>query len=146
MITIDGARYSGSGSIVRQSVLFSALTGQPIHIVNARAKREKPGLRRQHVRVVEAMCELVNGKSRGVFEWSQDVYFYHGNHEGKQTYCWDIESAGSTTMLALAVLPVLALRSTPTIVEIRGVALSGFCAFHLSFAACGLATVEQYEA
>jgi RNA 3'-terminal phosphate cyclase (ATP) len=133
MITIDGALFSGSGSIVRQSVAFSALTGQPIHIVNARAKREKPGLRRQHVRVVEAMCELVNGKARGALEGSQEVYFYPGSHEGKQTYCWDIETAGSTTMLALAVLPVLAFRPTPTIVEIRGGLFQDFAPslFHL---------------
>jgi len=133
MITIDGSLFSGSGSIVRQSVAVAALTGQPIHIMNARAKREKPGLRRQHVRVVEAMCELVNGKARGAFEGSQEVYFYPGSHAGKQTYCWDIESAGSTTMLALAVLPVLAFRSTPTIVEIRGGLFQDFApsVFHL---------------
>ena len=53
MIEIDGALYSGSGTIVRQSVAFSALTGKPVHIVNARIKRPKPGLRAQHVQVVE---------------------------------------------------------------------------------------------
>ena len=133
MITIDGSLYSGSGSIVRQSVAFSALTGEPIHIVNARAKREKSGLRRQHVRVVEAMCELGNGKARGAFEGSQEVYFYPGSFEGKRHYCWDIESAGSTTMLALAVLPVLAFRPTPTIVEIRGGLFQDFApsVFHI---------------
>lgn len=120
MLTIDGSLYSGSGSIVRQSVAFSALTGQPVHIVNARAKRDKPGLRRQHVRVVEAMCELSNGTARGAREESQEVYFYPGIPEGKQKFCWDIGSAGSTTMLALAVLPVLAFQPRTTVVEIQG--------------------------
>ena len=133
MITIDGSLYSGSGSIVRQSVAFSALTGQPIHIVNVRAKRDKPGLRRQHVRVVEAMCELVNGKARGAFEGSQEMSFSPGASEGRQTYCWDIGSVGSTTMLALAVLPVLAFRPTTTVVEIRGGIFQDFApsVFHL---------------
>jgi RNA 3'-terminal phosphate cyclase (ATP) len=148
MITIDGSLYSGSGSIVRQSVAFSALTGKPIHLVNARAKREKPGLRRQHVRVVEAMCELVNGKARGVFEGSQEMFFYPGLNEGKQTYCWDIESAGSTTMLALAVLPVLAFRPTPTIVEIRGGIFQDFApsAFHLQYVVLPLLHTMGLEA
>ena len=148
MITIDGSLYSGSGSIVRQSVAFSALTGQSIHLVNARAKREKPGLRRQHVRVVEAMCELVNGKARGAFEGSQEVYFYPGSHERKQTYCWDIESAGSTTMLALAVLPVLAFRSIPTIVEIRGGLFQDFApsVFHLQHVVLPLLHMMGLEA
>jgi hypothetical protein len=48
-------------------------------------------------------------------------------------------------MLILTVLPVLAFRSTPTIVEIRGGSI-GICAFQISFAAYSLATVEQYEA
>lgn len=55
MIEIDGGRYSGSGTIVRQAVAFSALTGQAVHIVNARVRRPKAGLRAQHVRTVEAI-------------------------------------------------------------------------------------------
>lgn len=122
MITIDGSLYSGSGSIVRQSLAFGALTGESIHLVNARAKRDKPGLRRQHVRVVEAICELVDGKAEGAFEGSREVHFHPGAHhrEERGHFCWDIGSAGSTTMLALAILPVLAFRRRPTLVEIRG--------------------------
>jgi RNA 3'-terminal phosphate cyclase (ATP) len=137
MILIDGALYSGSGSIVRQALAFSALTGQSVHLVNARAKREKSGLRRQHVRVIEAMCELVYGKVRGVWEGSQEITFHPGNllgnHEGPSHYCWDMESAGSTTMVALAVLPVLAFRPSPTTVEFCGGVFQDFAPslFHL---------------
>jgi RNA 3'-terminal phosphate cyclase (ATP) len=56
ILTVDGSRYSGSGTIVRQGVAFSALTGRSIHVVNARAKRDKPGLRPQHLRVIEAVA------------------------------------------------------------------------------------------
>jgi len=37
-----------------------------------------------------------------------------------QTYVWDIGSAGSTVLLAQAVLPVLAFAGTPSVVELRG--------------------------
>lgn len=133
MLLIDGARYSGSGTIVRQAVAFSALTGQSIHLVNARVKRRDPGLRRQHCRVVEAIGELVQGQARGVFEGSHEFSFTPGSIEEKQEYCWDIGSAGSTTMLALAVLPVLAFRPTATLVKIRGGLFQDFApsAFHL---------------
>jgi RNA 3'-terminal phosphate cyclase (ATP) len=133
MIIIDGARYSGSGTIVRQAVAFSALTGQALHLVNARVKRREPGLRRQHCRVVEAIAELVQGKARGIFEGSQEIYFTPGKIEAKQEFYWDIGSAGSTTMLALAVLPVLAYRLTPSSVEIRGGLFQDFApsVFHL---------------
>ena len=133
MIEIDGSQYSGSGTIVRQAVAFSALTGKPIHIVNARAKRDKPGLRRQHTRVIEAVTELVNGTAKGVYEGSQEFHFRPGINKGKQDYLFDIGSAGSTTMLALGILPVLAFRPTKTVIEIRGGLFQDFApsVFHL---------------
>lgn len=39
MLTIDGARMSGSGTIVRYAVALAALCGEPVRIVNARQKR-----------------------------------------------------------------------------------------------------------
>jgi RNA 3'-terminal phosphate cyclase (ATP) len=133
VIEIDGARFSGSGSIVRQAVAFSALTEKPIYIVNARAKRDKPGLRRQHMRVIEAITELVNGRAKGVYEGSQEIQFRPGINKGKQDYLFDIGSAGSTTMLALGILPVLAFRPAKTVVDIRGGLFQDFApsVFHL---------------
>ncbi len=32
MIEIDGSRYAGSGSIVRQAVAYAALTGQAVEV------------------------------------------------------------------------------------------------------------------
>ncbi|MBI4401537.1 MAG: RNA 3'-phosphate cyclase [Nitrospirae bacterium] len=120
MLKIDGAQYSGSGTIVRQAVAFAALTGQAVHIVNARIRRPKPGLRPQHIRVVNAISQLVGGTTEGVHEGSRELVFRPGNVQGGREYCWDIGSAGSTTMLALAVLPVLAFRPAPSRVELRG--------------------------
>ena len=133
MLTIDGSSYSGSGTIVRQAVAFSALTGIPIHLVHARAKRSKPGLRRQHMRVIEAIRELVNGKAQGVCEGSQEIHFEPGQSGKREAYRWDMGSAGSTTMLALGVLPVLAFQPTPTEVEIHGGLFQDFApsVFHL---------------
>lgn len=133
MLTIDGSRYSGSGSIVRQAVAFSALTGRAIHVVNARAKREKPGLRPQHIRVVEAVAELVNGQTEGLTQGSQEFTFHPGPLKTGRHYHWDIGSAGSTTMLGLGILPVLAFAASPITVELRGGLFQDFApsAFHL---------------
>jgi RNA 3'-terminal phosphate cyclase (ATP) len=120
VIEIDGSQYSGSGTIVRQAIMLSALTGQAVHIVNARAKRPKPGLRPQHIRVVEAIRELVNGSAEGLSTGSREVLFRPGTLKGGRRYHWDIGSAGSTTNLALAVLPVLAFAPDATQVELRG--------------------------
>lgn len=133
MLTIDGSRYSGSGTIVRQAVAYSALTGQPIRVVNARSKRDKPGLRPQHIRVVEAIAELVNGRAEGLAQGSQEFTFRPGPLKTGRHYQWDIGSAGSTTMLALGILPVLAFAGSPVTVELRGGLFQDFApsAFHL---------------
>lgn len=133
MIEIDGSQYSGSGTIVRQAVAFSALTGQPVPIINARMRRPKPGLRHQHVRVIEAIRDLVNGRAEGLTVGSGEVLFRPGVLETGRHYRWDIGTAGSTTMLALAILPVLAFASSPVQVELRGGLFQDFAPsfFHL---------------
>lgn len=120
ILEIDGSRYSGSGTIVRQAVVFAALTGQAVHIVKARVRRPKPGLRPQHIRVVEAIRQVVGGQTEGVEVGAQEFTFWPATPPQGRQYLWDIGSAGSTTMLALAVLPVLAYGSAPVNVAIRG--------------------------
>jgi RNA 3'-terminal phosphate cyclase (ATP) len=108
MIEIDGSRYSGSGTIIRQAAVFAALTGQPIHVVNARVNRPRSGLRAQHIEVLEAIRQLVRGELEGVKLASQEFVFRPGESDASPSYTWDIGSAGSTTLLGLAVLPILA--------------------------------------
>jgi RNA 3'-terminal phosphate cyclase (ATP) len=133
VLEIDGSRYSGSGTIVRQAVAFAALTGRDIHITNARARRRRAGLRRQHVRAVEAICELAGGTLTGCIENSRELVFQPGLPGRGQRYTWDIGSAGSTTMLTLAVLPVLAFADAPVDAELRGGIFQDFAPsyFHL---------------
>jgi RNA 3'-terminal phosphate cyclase (ATP) len=61
MITIDGGAKSGSGTIVRYSVALASLLGKEIRIQNIRARRDKPGLRAQHLKDVP----WVGGKCHG---------------------------------------------------------------------------------
>ena len=133
MIEIDGSRYSGSGTIVRQAVVFSALSGQPVRIVNARLRRPKPGLRHQHIKVVEAVRQLVHGEAEGLVPGSLEVRFQPGALKASGKYIWDIGSAGSTTMLAMAILPVLAFAAHPVEVELHGGLFQDFAPsfFHL---------------
>ena len=130
LIEVDGSQYSGSGTLVRQAVVFSALTGRPVHIRHARARRPKPSLRPQHVRVVEAIRELVNGAVEGVHVDSQELTFRPGTFSTRQHFHWDIGSAGSSINLALAILPVLAFAPHETQVVLRGGLFQDrYCAF-----------------
>ncbi len=58
MIRVDGAQKSGSGTIVRYAVGLAALLGEELQLTNIRAKRDKPGLRPQHLRAIDAVAEL----------------------------------------------------------------------------------------
>jgi RNA 3'-terminal phosphate cyclase (ATP) len=134
-LEIDGSRYSGSGTIVRQAIAFAALTDTAVRIINVRVRRPKPGLRRQHIQVVESVRQLAGGVTEGVTQGSQEIVFRPGKPSRSQHYTWDIGSAGSTTSLAIAVLPVLAFGPSPVSVELRGGLFQDFAPsfYHLEF-------------
>lgn len=129
---VDGGQRSGSGAIVRTAVALAALRGEPLHIYNIRAKREKAGLRPQHLRAVQAVAELTAGRLEGAEVGSRELWFYPGQAPTGGEYSWDIGTAGSTTMLALSVLPVVAFACGPTRMCIRGGLFQDFApsAFH----------------
>ena len=64
MIYIDGSEKSGSGTIVRYAIALSSLLGEELHINNIRAKRDKPGLRPQHLASVTACARMCGGGSQ----------------------------------------------------------------------------------
>jgi RNA 3'-terminal phosphate cyclase (ATP) len=103
-LQIDGSKYSGSGTIVRQAVVLSALTGEKLRITNVRASRKPPGLRAQHTRVVESIRSLVGGRAEGNEVTSRELEFEPGLPLAGSTYSWDIGSAGSTVLLGLAII------------------------------------------
>lgn len=120
MIRIDGAEQSGSGTIVRLSVALAALLGQPLHLRNARARREKPGLRHQHLAAVRACAELCGATTEGLAVGSLEFTFRPGPRIRGGAFAWDIGTAGSTTMLALCVLPVACFAEGPLTARITG--------------------------
>jgi len=106
MLEIDGSEQSGSGTIVRDAVPFCILIGQEIHLKNIRAKRDKPGLRAQHLKALEAAANLCGGKLSGGTVGSKEIWFHPGKAIKGGTFVWDIGTAGSTAMLALSLIPL----------------------------------------
>jgi RNA 3'-terminal phosphate cyclase (ATP) len=106
MITVDGSQKSGSGTIVRDTVPFSVLTGKELLLTNIRAKRPNPGLRAQHLRSIEASAHLCQGELKGATIGSKEIRFKPGQAIRGGTFQWDIGTAGSTSMLALSVIPL----------------------------------------
>jgi len=58
MIVVDGSQGEGGGQILRTSLALSLVTGHPFRMERIRARRQKPGLLRQHLTAVEAANRL----------------------------------------------------------------------------------------
>lgn len=120
MIHLDGSSFSGSGTIVRFGVALACLAGQPLHISHVRAGRPKPGLHPQHVMAVQAVASFCDGTLQGAVAGSDDLTFRPGSYMRGGEFDWDIGTAGSTTMLALALLPVAAFAVRRSLFRIAG--------------------------
>jgi RNA 3'-terminal phosphate cyclase (ATP) len=69
---------------------------------------------------LQAMRDLVGGTLTGATVDSQDFTFRPGDDTPKGRYSFDIGSAGSTTALGFALVPLLAIRGDGVQVELRG--------------------------
>lgn len=108
MIEVDGAERLGSGTILRYAVAFAGLLGEPLRIVDARAGRDPPGLRPQHATAIAACAEMCEAETEGIAVGSTEFVFRPRARPRGGAYRWEIGTAGSTTMLAMTVLPLAA--------------------------------------
>lgn len=120
MIYVDGGQKSGSGTIVRYAVGLAALLGEELQLTNIRAKREKPGLRPQHLATIQALAELCGGQVEGAKVGASKIVFRPGSPIAGGRFQWDIGTSGSTTMLAFTLLPAACFAGSPLTCRISG--------------------------
>ena len=118
-IEIDGSQGEGGGQVLRTSLTLSAIMGRPVRIEKIRAGREKPGLKRQHLTCVKAVAEICGAKVSAVEVGSGELEFVPGAIKGGD-YRFDVGTAGSVTLVAQTVLPVLLKADVPSTVTITG--------------------------
>jgi RNA 3'-terminal phosphate cyclase (ATP) len=105
-VHIDGSFGEGGGQVLRTSLTLAAITGKRLVIDNIRASRPNPGLAKQHLTCVEAVCEICNAKCSGSGLRSTKLDFTPGNVK-PGNYNFDIGSAGSASLVIQTVLPIL---------------------------------------
>jgi len=135
MIHIDGSQKSGSGTIVRFAVGLATLLGEELHLINIRAKREKPGLRPQHLKSIQAMQQICQGSLSGGEIGSSEIRFKPGGEVKGGYYEWDIGTAGSTTLLAMTLLPAACFATGAMGFRISGGLFQDFApsAYHMQY-------------
>jgi RNA 3'-terminal phosphate cyclase (ATP) len=118
MIEIDGSIGEGGGQVLRVCLALSALAQKSITIKNIRVNRKNPGLRSQHLTAIRAVAEVTDAKVNGLSIGSSKLVFCPGPIRGG-TFHFDVKTAGSTTLILQALLPVLAFadqRSSVTLI------------------------------
>jgi len=106
VIEIDGAHGEGGGQLVRTAVALSAITGKAMRLVDARARRDKPGLAPQHLAAVRAVATVCDADTEGLQLGATTFAFSPRALKGG-AYRFDIGTAGSITLVLQALLPVL---------------------------------------
>ena len=119
MIELDGAQGEGGGQILRTALSLAMCNGQPMHVVNIRAKRKNPGLMRQHLTAVQAAAQICGAKVEGDFVGSGQLNFTPGPVRGGN-YSFSIGTAGSCTLVLQTILPALLFAGQPSYIELSG--------------------------
>ena len=118
-VEVDGSEGEGGGQILRSAVAFSAIQRLPVRVVNIRAGREVPGLKRQHATVLRILATVFGGQLTGATEGSREVTFAPGGDRRGQLSV-DMGTAASITLVLQAVIPAVALTGSGLILELVG--------------------------
>ena len=118
-IVIDGAMGEGGGQVLRASLALSMALGRPFCMEHIRAKRDKPGLKRQHLACVKACAQICQAKVEGDELSSMRLRFDPGP---VQPGCWHfaVGTGGSAMLVLQAVLPPLLFAGKPSTVAVEG--------------------------
>lgn len=121
-ILIDGSQGEGGGQILRTSLALSIVTGTPVTITNIRAGRAKPGLLAQHLTAAKAAA-VVSGAELFGAELRSTSLELRPNGDGPLAgghYHFDVQTAGSATLVLQTILPPLLHARTASEVTIEG--------------------------
>lgn len=118
-IKLDGSLGEGGGQILRSALTLSMITGIPFRIERIRARRNKPGLLRQHLTAVNAAAAICGAQVSGNTAGSQTLEFIPGAISGGD-YRFDIGTAGSCTLVLQTVLPALWFAGHASSVTVSG--------------------------
>ena len=119
MIEIDGSYGEGGGQIIRTSLTLSAITQKPVRITKIRAGRPNPGLQPQHLMACKSVRNICRGKLEHAEIGSTELDFEPGPILGGK-YEFDIGTAGSVTLVAQTILPILLKATKPSEIRITG--------------------------
>ncbi|RQG95022.1 RNA 3'-terminal phosphate cyclase [Natrarchaeobius oligotrophus] len=129
---LDGA--DAGGQFLRTALSLAVLENDPVRLENVRGDRPVPGLRHQHLAVLETMVDLCDADVAGGELGSETVEFDPGLSDGSRLdrrgdrrpileggdYDVEIGTAGSATLLFDALLPLASILESRLSVTVSG--------------------------
>ncbi len=126
IIEIDGSKHEGGGSILRVATALATITGKSIRVFNIRQNRPKGGgLGIQHLKGLEAITELCNGRIENAEIGSKEIRFYPGKIESKNLHI-KIETAGSIILVLQTLIAPALFAPKPITISFEGGATDTF--------------------
>ncbi len=119
MIVLDGAYGEGGGQILRTALVLSLLTGQPFCIENIRRGRSDPGLKAQHLHIVNALLQMSDSAADGLKLGAQTLSFAPGQLQGG-VYAQAIGTAGAIPLFLQTILPAAMFADSSTTFTVTG--------------------------
>lgn len=119
-LVLDGSAGEGGGQILRTALALSAITGRAFQLHRIRERREKPGLRPQHVAAARALASLVDADLDGAEVGSFTLGFAPRARATAGDHAFDVGTAGATPLLLQTLCWPLALAGAPSTVTLRG--------------------------
>ena len=119
LLKIDGSTGEGGGQIVRLALFLSLIKGTPVELFNIRRGRKNPGLKRQHLHVIEALEAITGSRCQGARLGSTTIRFFPGPIKGGRVRI-DFGTAGSIPLFLQTLLPVVLFASNPVELTVIG--------------------------
>jgi RNA 3'-terminal phosphate cyclase (ATP) len=117
MHEIDGS--AGGGGLLRSALALSAVAGEPVRLTGIRGARPEPGLKPQHLAVVDLLTEVTDADTSAYASGTETLTFRPGS-AAAGSYRVDVGTAGSVPLLFDAVLPLAAALGDPLTVTATG--------------------------
>ena len=118
-LTIDGSMGEGGGQVLRAALALSLALERPFQLVNIRAKRPKPGLKRQHLTCARAAQALCGAEMSGDALNSTSLFFKPGElRPGEHSFA--VGTGGSVTLVLQALVPALLFADAPSSLTVTG--------------------------
>ena len=105
--------------MLRASLALSMALRKPFHMVNIRMKRDKPGLKRQHLTCVRAAQKMCDAQVQGAEINSCEIFFSPGEVR-PGVYDIAVGTGGSVSLVLQAMVPPLLFAEAKTRLMVRG--------------------------